>query len=113
MDEYEFELREVPYEPLVAPGERLEESAGDVASIVGAAAGAGALAYARAHYNLAREDRAPERDQWEAEQQQLRRELELENRRLRAQLYGLDGLDAQDGLMGLTGEGDYFDSEGH
>ena len=37
----------------------------------------------------------------EAEQQRLRRELELENRVLYAQLHGLDALDARD-------RGDYY-----
>ncbi len=88
MSEHGFEVREVPYEPPDADGERLQESVvGDVAASVSALAGTGAFGYAAATFHTRRQRDADEARHG-AEMAALRAEMDAEMRVLRAQGFG-------------------------
>jgi hypothetical protein len=93
VDERELEIREVAHD--VGDGERIQESAAEVATV---ALGAGSFAlagiqayYARAAYRLQREEA---QDELAA----LRHEIHEELRHLRYEMGGLDALDEYDGF---------------
>lgn len=116
MSEPEFEVREIPYEPPDADGERLQESVvSDVAASVSALAGTGAFGYAAATFHTRRQRDADEarhqaemaalRAQMDAEMRVLRAEMDAEMRILRAQGFGI-GLEDYYGGFGV--DDDYY-----
>ena len=115
----EQELREASSDSGGGDGEPLQESAFTVTmSAVGGAgglAGFGSLYYARAQYRLDRADRDAEqqalRVELEARYEAERRALDIEYRRLYAELHGLDALDRIDGFGPEDGNFDGFEVE--
>ncbi len=101
MAEHELEIREVLPDAGVPDGERLEESAALEVGTFALAGGSFGVAAAQAYYSrashlLQRTELERDRAEFEAQMDADRRALEVENRVLRAQLYGLEGLDAYD-----------------